>query len=139
MLEKWRRYNVSIWSENRRRKHVLTLDFGRSNNVGKATSWQRCFDVVRRRDQKTAQNQRCHNFVCQLGWSKCQDKNLNILRTNRAFKVKWKAFSIIFKGFLLKQIKRNFFGRWESDLKFYNWIKGTLMHIWKHPYMFIFI
>ena len=31
-------------------------------------------------------------------WSKSQDKNLNILRTKRAFKIKWKAFFIIFKG-----------------------------------------
>ena len=64
----WRRFNVSIWSENRRRKHgvVTTLDFVRSNNVGKTTLWQRCFDFVRRDDQKTTKNQRCHNVVCQL-------------------------------------------------------------------------
>ena len=30
---------------------------------------------------------------------KIKDKNLNILRTKRVFKVKHKAFSIIFKGF----------------------------------------
>ena len=30
-----------------------------------------------------------------------QDKNINILRTKRAFKVKWRAFSIIFKGLLV--------------------------------------
>ena len=52
-------YNVSIWSENRRRKHdvVTTLDFGRSNYVGKTTLWQRYFDFVRRRDKKTTKNQ----------------------------------------------------------------------------------
>ena len=32
-------------------------------------------------------------------WPKSQDKNVNILRTKRAFKVKWKAFFIIFEGF----------------------------------------
>ena len=31
-------------------------------------------------------------------WPKIQDKNLNILRTKKAFKVKEKAFFIIFKG-----------------------------------------
>ena len=39
------------------------------------------------------------------------DKNLNILRSKRAFKMKEKAFFIIFKGLSLKEI--NFFGRWE--------------------------
>ena len=29
---------------------------------------------------------------------KSQDKNINILRTKRAFKMKWKFFFIIFKG-----------------------------------------
>ena len=64
----WRRYNVSIWLENRRRKHdvVTTLDFCRSNDVGKATLWQCCFDIVWRRSQKATKNQRCHNVVCQL-------------------------------------------------------------------------
>ena len=38
-------------------------------------------------------------------WPKSHDKNLNILRTKRAFKVKWKAFFIIFKGLSLKLIK----------------------------------
>ena len=33
----------------------------------------------------------------------------------RAFKIKWKAFFIICKELSLKQIKRIFFGRWESD------------------------
>ena len=65
----WRRYSVSIWSENCRRKHnvVTTLDFGRSNDVVKTTLWQRCFEVVRRRDQKTTKSQLCQNVVYQLG------------------------------------------------------------------------
>ena len=46
-------------------------------------------------------------------WPKGQDKNLNISRTKRAFKMKQKVFFIIFKGLSLKQIKRIFFGRWE--------------------------
>ena len=31
-------------------------------------------------------------------WQKSQDKNLNILRTKRAFAVRWKAFFITCKG-----------------------------------------
>ena len=38
-------------------------------------------------------------------WPKHQDKNLNIVRTKRAFKMKWRAFFIIFKEVLSKQIK----------------------------------
>ena len=40
--------------------------------------------------------------------AKLQDKKLNILRTKRAFKMKQKAFLIIFKGLSLKQIKQFF-------------------------------
>ena len=36
---------------------------------------------------------------------KSQDKNLNILRKKRAFKMKLKVFFIIFEGLSLKQIK----------------------------------
>ena len=39
---------------------------------------------------------------------KSQDKNLNILRTNRVFKMKLKVFFIIFEGLSLKQIKKIF-------------------------------
>ena len=39
---------------------------------------------------------------------KSQDKHLNILRTKRAFNVKYKAFFIIFKKLSLKQIKKLF-------------------------------
>ena len=39
---------------------------------------------------------------------KCQDKNLNILRMKRVFKMKYKSFFIIFKGLSLKQIKISF-------------------------------
>ena len=38
-----------------------------------------------------------------------QEKNLNIIRTEKAFEVKEKTFFIIIKGLSLKQI-RNFFG-----------------------------
>ena len=46
-LKTRRRHNVSIWSENRRRKHnvVTTLDFGWSNDVGNSvviTLLRRC-------------------------------------------------------------------------------------------------
>ena len=40
---------------------------------------------------------------------KNQDKNLNILRMKRAFMIKQKAFFVIFKGLLLKQIKQIFY------------------------------
>ena len=43
-----------------------------------------------------------------------QDKNVNILRTKRACKMKQNAFFIIFEGLSLKQINF-FFERWESD------------------------
>ena len=54
-----RRYNVSIWSKN---LIVVTMSyFGRSNNVGNTTLWQRCFDVAQRRDEKVTKTQR---LVC---------------------------------------------------------------------------
>ena len=40
-----------------------------------------------------------------LRGQKCKDKNLNIVRTKRAFKMKQKAFFITFKELSLKQIK----------------------------------
>ena len=45
---------------------------------------------------------------------KSQDNNLNILRMERAFKMKYKVFFIIFEGLSLKQINF-FFERWEPD------------------------
>ena len=49
------RINVNVRSEDRRGKHdvVTTLVFGRSNDVGNTTLWQRCDTVIRRRDQNT--------------------------------------------------------------------------------------
>ena len=44
--------------------------------------------------------------------TKCQDKNLNILRTNRAFKIKQNAFFIVFEALALKKIF--FFSEGES-------------------------
>ena len=44
--------------------------------------------------------------------TKCQDKNLNILRTNRAFKIKQNAFLIVFEALSLKKIF--FFSEGES-------------------------
>ena len=49
-----------------------------------------------------------------------RDKNRNILRTKRVFKMKLKAFFIIFKGLSIKLITK-FFGRWESAY----WKSGT--------------
>ena len=39
---------------------------------------------------------------------KSRDKNLNILRTKKAFKMNKKAFFVIFKGFSIKQITQAF-------------------------------
>ena len=49
---------------------------------------------------------------------KSQDRNLNILRTKRAFKMKQKTFFINLEGLSLNQIKI-FFGRSESDFKMF--------------------
>ena len=49
---------------------------------------------------------------------KIQDKNWNILRTKRVFKVKQKTFFTSFKGLLLKQI-RLFFGKLESNFNIF--------------------
>ena len=46
---------------------------------------------------------------------------LNILRTKRAFKVKWKIFFIIFKGLSLKQI-RQILWKVRVQLSFINWL-----------------
>ena len=69
--KRWRRYNVSIWSENRCRKHdvVATLDLGRSNNVGKTTLWQRCY-VATKRQPKT-------NVVTTLCASCCFNRHMH--------------------------------------------------------------
>ena len=45
-----------------------------------------------------------------------ESPNLNISKTKRVFHMKQKTFSIIFKGFSLKQIKI-FFGTWQPDFK----------------------
>ena len=47
--------NVNTRSKSPRRKHnvVTTLVFGRNNDVGNATFWQRCDNIIRRRDQNT--------------------------------------------------------------------------------------
>ena len=51
-------------------------------------------------------------------WPKSHDKNLNILRTKRAFKIKYKAFFITFKGLSVNPIMQSFFfGSWEPDFK----------------------
>ena len=57
---------------------------------------------------------------------KCHDKNIKILRTKRAFKIKQKGFFVIFKGLSLKQIKRNAFGRWGSDS--ISWLHATVKY-----------
>ena len=46
-----------------------------------------------------------------------RDKNLNILRTKRAFNMKQKALFKILKGLSMKQITQFFFESRESDFK----------------------
>ena len=58
-------------------------------------------------------------------WPRSQDKNLSILRTKRAFEMKWKAFFIIFKGF---SVAKNF-PRFKSaplNLAVQFWLKETI-------------
>ena len=72
---------------------------------------------------------------------KSQDKILNILRTKRAFTMKQKAFFIIFEGLSLKQIKKIFFGRWESNFKRYlheETISRQIMTL-KFQWMIVFV
>ena len=47
--------NINTRLENRRRKHnvVTTLVFDCSNDIGNTMLWQRCDNVIRRRDQNT--------------------------------------------------------------------------------------
>ena len=47
-------------------------------------------------------------------WAKIQDKNLNILRTKKPFKMKWKTFFIIVKRLSVKKIKKHVFLEGES-------------------------
>ena len=47
-------------------------------------------------------------FLIKSFFPKSRDRNLNILRMKRAFKMKWKAFFIIFKGFSIKQATQIF-------------------------------
>ena len=59
-------------------------------------------------------------------WRKSHDKNLNILRTKRAFEVKSKAFFIIFQGFL---IAKNCLGP-ESTSLMENFIFYAVIRSW---------
>ena len=58
---------------------------------------------------------------------KMQGKNLNILRTKRAFKMKEKAFFIILKVLSLKQIKHTFLEGESPTLK-----RITEVNFWKN-------
>ena len=39
--------------------------------------WQRCDNIIRRRDQNTTKTQRCYNVVCQLGSNDNNNNNKN--------------------------------------------------------------
>ena len=63
------------------------------------------------------------NFVVNLvflikPFFKSHNKNLNIFRTKRAFKMKWKVFLIIFKGLSMKQLTQNFLEGESPNLSF---------------------
>ena len=49
-----------------------------------------------------------HIFHFRLHDQKYQDKHLEILRTKRAFSMKWKVFFIIFKGAFIEASKNIF-------------------------------
>ena len=57
------------------------------------------------------------NETAFTAWPKSQDKNLNILRMKRVFKMKWKTFFDIFIGLSLKQIKQMFLEGESPSLK----------------------
>ena len=50
-------------------------------------------------------------------WPKSQDKNLNILRTKRAFNMKQKAFFYHYWRAIIEANEKIFLGRWGSDFK----------------------
>ena len=54
------------------------------------------------------------------------------LETKSAFKMKWKGFFMIFQGLSLKQPKKIFFERWESDLKSLSFFKTKLQSCTKY-------
>ena len=76
---------------------------------------------------KTSIQRRLSNQAFFSTWPISQDKSWNILKRK-------KAFFIIFKGFLLKQIKQ-FFRRWEPDFKDFFSKCGQIrrkLQIWSH-------
>ena len=58
-------------------------------------------------------------------WPKSQGKNLNILRTEKAFEMKWKAFVIIFKGL---SVAKNCLRPESVLLSMYNLLLDTRHH-----------
>ena len=65
-------------------------------------------------------------------WPKSRDKNLNILRTKRAFKMKQKEILTSFKGLSMKQITQILLARWGSDFKrrFSNYVSFSKFSNW---------
>ena len=72
------------------------------------------------------------NQVVFSTWTKNQDKNVHILRTKRAFKMKYKPFFISFEELSLKEMIKKFFGGWVSDFKFNSF---TLCKVRQHREM----
>ena len=62
-----------------------------------------------------------------FSWPKCQDKNLNVLRMERAFVVEQKTFFIFFKGLsVARKLARQFFhsASGDNDLLHLYWKKA---------------
>ena len=76
-------------------------------------------------------------------WPKSQDKNLNILRTKKGFKIKWKTYFIIFKEqhyiiFIIKANKTIFFVGDSPTLSHYCARFDGCLSCGKDDVMFIF-
>ena len=124
--------NVNTRSENRRQKHnvVTMLVFRCSNDVRNTTLWQRCDNVIRRRDQNTTKSYRCYNVVCQLGLIKKLRPTLNVQEKSGELKL-FNQFPVAFAYLELLHTS-------EMNLKsFYYFHKGFLSYICKDSKYFI--
>ena len=111
-LEFWRKIFLILYSIDRMNFIVwLLLLHEKSDNICILIVIIPAYDVINFETLVFSSSHFLHN-------QKSQDKNLNILRTKRHILTENKThFSSFLKGFLLKQIKAIFFGRWEYIFK----------------------
>ena len=85
------------------------------------------------------------SFLTKPKWPKLQDKNWNILKRKRAFKIQYKAFLIIFKLLWLKEKKQFFLEDEKIRLKIrpyiciYIYICNIYINIYICIYIYIYI